>query len=190
MPEQMASHWGINGQVNGYLPKLWGVMLLPVVSSFIFLLFLILPKMDPKRENIEKFRSYFDTIIVLIFLFLVYIYALTIFWNLGYAFEMNRLLVPPFAVLFYYIGVLLKHAEMNWTIGIRTPWTMESPTVWKKTHKLGGLLFQIAGIISLFGLLLPAYTFWFLLVPIISVSVFIIFYSYFIFLKERKGKKK
>lgn len=186
MPERMASHWGINGQVNGYIDRFWGVMLLPVISSVLFLLFLFLPKMDPKRENIEKFRQYFDVFIILIFLFLSYIYALTLLWNLGYAFQMNILIIPPFAVLFYYVGVLMRHAEMNWTIGIRTPWTLESPTVWKKTHQLGGLLFQIAAVFSLFGLLLPVYTFWFLIAPILTVAVFIVFYSYYLFRKERK----
>jgi uncharacterized membrane protein len=186
MPETMASHWGVNGQVNGYIPKFWGVMLLPIISSALLLLFIFLPKMDPKRENIEKFRSQFDTFIIVIFLFLAYIYGLTIAWNLGYVFEMNRLIIPPFALLFYCVGVLLKHAEMNWTIGIRTAWTLSSPKVWKKTHQLGGLLYQIAAIISLFGLLFANYTFWFLLAPIITVSVFIIFYSYFLFRKEKK----
>jgi|WetSurMetagenome_2_1015567.scaffolds.fasta_scaffold152751_2 uncharacterized membrane protein len=186
MPDQMASHWGIDGQINGYVSRLWGVMLLPIISSALFLLFLFLPKMDPKKHNIEKFRKYFDVFIVLLFLFLTYIYALTIAWNLGHTFEMNRMIIPPFAVLFYYLGILMKHAEMNWSIGIRTPWTMESPTVWKKTNQLGGLLFQIAAIISLIGLLLPDYTFILLLGPILTVSVFIVFYSYFLYRKEKK----
>ena len=188
MPEKIASHWGVDGNVNGYMDKFWGVMLLPVIATALFLLFLFLPKMDPKRENIEKFRKYYDGFIVLMLLFLGYIYALTIFWNLGYAFQMNIAIIPPFAVLFYYLGELLNHAEMNWTIGIRTPWTLESPAVWKKTQKLGALLFKICGVISLIGILLPEHAFWFIIVPILAVSVFIVLYSYVIFLKQKPRK--
>lgn len=185
MPDQIASHWGIDGQVNGYMDKFWGVMILPIMSTALFLLFLFIPNMDPKKENIEKFRKYFDGFILLMMLFLTYIYALTITWNLGYTFDINRLIIPPFAALFYYIGILMKHSGMNWTIGIRTPWTLSSPVVWKKTHKLGGLLFQIAAIISLPGILFPEYTFLLILIPILSVSIFIVFYSYFIFQKNK-----
>jgi uncharacterized membrane protein len=186
MPETMASHWGLNGQVNGYISRFWGVMLLPIVSTVLFVLFMILPKIDPKKQNIEKFRKYFDMFSVMIFLFLTYIYALTLMWNMGYTFSMNVMIAPPFAVLFYFVGVLLKHAEMNWTIGIRTPWTLESPAVWKQTHKVGSILFKICGLISLIGVLLPAHTFWFILVPIITVSLFIVVYSYVLFRNEKK----
>ncbi len=186
MPEQMASHWEIDGQVNGYMDRFWGVLILPIVSGILLLLFMFVPKMDPKRNNIEKFRKHFDEFIVVIFFFLVYIYALTILWNLGYIFSMNKMIAPPFAVLFYYMGILLENTEANWTMGIRTPWTMESPSVWKKTNKLGGLLFRLCGVLSLIGLFLPDFTFYLILIPIISVTIFITFYSYYLFRKEIK----
>ncbi|MBS7609039.1 SdpI family protein [Candidatus Bathyarchaeota archaeon] len=35
---------------------------------------------------------------------------------------------------------------------IRTPWTLSNEKVWKKTHKLGGRLFKIVGIITFFAI--------------------------------------
>ena len=102
MPERMASHWNAQGQVDGYMSKFWGLFLMPFVSLGIFLLFLAIPKIDPLKTNIEKFRSYFDTFLFLIILFLFYIYLLTLFWNLGFTFDMMQMLFPAFAVLFFY----------------------------------------------------------------------------------------
>ncbi len=60
MPESMASHWGANGEVNGYMPKFWALFLMPIVSLSIFGLFIFIPRIDPMKENFAKFRKYFD----------------------------------------------------------------------------------------------------------------------------------
>lgn len=189
LPEKIASHWNTQGEVNGYMPKFWGVFLMPMISAVMWLIFLIIPKIDPKKENIEKFRKYFDRFIILLFLFLLYIYILTLYWNLGNQFDFIRFLLPVFAILFYFTGDLISKSEMNWTIGIRTPWTLSSETVWKKTHTLGGKLFKASAIITLVGLFFPSIAFWFTIIPVIIFSIFIIAYSYFAFRKEKAGNK-
>ncbi|MFA6520867.1 MAG: DUF1648 domain-containing protein [Candidatus Gracilibacteria bacterium] len=191
MPESMASHWGVDGQVNGYMPKFWGVFLMPIISVIMLVFFVVLPRVDPKKENIEKFRNYFDGFVFLIFAFLFYVYAITLYWNLitpeaRASFSIIKFLVPAFAILFYYIGILISHAKSNWSIGIRTPWTMSQEDVWDKTHKLGGTLFKAAAVISLLGFVFVKYAFWFLLAPVIFVTLFIVLYSYLLFRKHHK----
>lgn len=186
-PDKMASHWNIQGEVDGYISKFWGAFLMPIVSLGLFLLFLLIPRIDPLKRNIEKFRKYFDTFIVLIILFLFYVYLLTVFWNIGISFNMSRVILPAIGILFYYIGVLLKHAKRNWFIGIRTPWTLSSDNVWEKTHKLGSKLFKTAGVIALLGIFFQSLAIWLILVPVILVSVYTIFYSYFEYKKENHG---
>lgn len=153
--------------------------LMPIVTLAIFLLFLLIPEIDPLKKNIAKFRKYFDWFVVLIVLFLLYIYSLTLFWNLGYRFDMGQMIIPALGFLFFYIGVLLKHTKRNWFIGIRTPWTLSSDAVWDKTHQLGSKLFKIAGIIALLGILIPKYAIWLVLIPAISFSLYLFVYSYF-----------
>lgn len=188
MPEKMASHWNIRGEVDGYISKFWGLFLMPFISLGLFLLFILIPRIDPLKANIEKFRRYFDTFIILIILFLFYLYLLTIFWNLGIRFSMSQFLAPAFGMLLYYCGVLTENAKRNWFIGIRTPWTLSSDKVWDKTHKIGGKLFKIAGIIAVLGVFFPNYTFFFVLIPVILVTVYTIIYSYFEYQKETKIK--
>lgn len=179
MPSQMASHWNAQGKVNGYMTRFWALFLMPIMSIALFLLFIFIPKIDPLKENIEKFRKYYDGFVVLMIAFLFYVYLLTVFWNIGMKFDMTQVLTPAFAILFYYIGVLMENAKMNWFIGIRTPWTLSSEKVWDKTHKIGGKLFKIAGLIAFFGLLLPGYAIFFMVIPVIFISLYTIVYSYF-----------
>ena len=190
MPDEIASHWNINGQVDGYMDKLWALFLMPIVSALLFLMFLAIPRIDPLKENIKKFRGYFDGFIMVIMLFLLYIFLLTIFWARGVRFDMGQVLSPAFGILFYCCGILIENAKRNWFIGIRTPWTISNEIVWNRTHELGGKLFKLAGIIAVFGVF-RYYSFYLVLVPVILFAAYLFIYSYFEFQKEmRKPKKK
>jgi len=186
MPERMASHWNIKGEVDGYLSKFWGLFLMPIILIGVVLIYLIVPRIDPLKKNIEKFRKYFDGFIILLLLFLFYLYALTIFWNLGLKFDIGQAIIPALAILFYYCGILLEKAKRNWFIGIRTPWTLSNDMVWEKTHKIGGKLFKIAGIVAIFGIFFQRYVLFFILAPVILVAAYTIIYSYIEYRKEMK----
>ena len=190
MPAQIPSHWNVEGEVDGYMPKFWGLFLMPIISLGLLLLFLVIPKIDPLKENIKKFRKYFNGFILLMILFLFYIYLLTIAWSFNIQGNMTIMMIPALAILFYYIGILTANAKRNWFIGIRTPWTLSSDAVWDKTHQLGGKLFKAAAVISLAGVLFGKYAIWFMLIPIIGVSIYTIIYSYVEFQKEKNGNKK
>ena len=188
MPEQMASHWDATGEVDGYLTKFWGLFLMPLISLGLLLLFLVIPRIDPLKANIEKFRKYFDGFIVLIFGFLFYVYLLTVFWNLGFRFSMSQLMIPAMGALFYYCGILIENAKRNWFIGIRTPWTLSNEQVWNKTHKLGGKLFKAVGLIAFLGIAFGDYALSFVLFPIIFIAFYLIAYSYFEYQRQEKLK--
>lgn len=187
MPEQMASHWDAAGNVNGYMAKFWGLFLMPLISLGLFALFMALPRIDPKRYNIAKFMKYFDGFIVLLMLFLLYIYALTLAWSFGITFDMIVMLCPALGVLFIYIGAVMGRTQQNWTFGIRTPWTMSSPIVWKKTHKRGALLFTIIGIIAILCALVRGHALYIFLAAVILAVAYLYAYSYFAYkaLKRR-----
>lgn len=187
MPQRVASHWNEVGEVNGYMSRFWGIFLMPTISVVMYLVFLLIPKLDPKRENIEKFRRTFDEFITVIFVFLFYLYILTLIWNLGLRFDMIVYLVPAFSFLLYFCGVLMGQAEPNWSIGIRTPWTLSSEEVWRKTHTLGKVLFKATAAVSLLGLLFSKIAIWFLLIPLLASTLGLLIYSYVAYEKEQSS---
>lgn len=179
----VATHWGTNNQVNGYSSKFVGLFITPIISIFLLVVFSVLPKVDPYKKNFSQFSKYFQNFINIIFIFLFYIYCLTLFWNLGYSFNMIQFLSPGLALIFYYAGVLTSHARRNWFVGFRTPWTMSSPKVWEKTHQVGGKLFKLIAFITLLSLIFPNLSIFFILIPVFIVVIFIFIYSYFIYQK-------
>jgi len=189
LPEKIASHWNSKGEVDGYMSKFWGLFLIPIISIFLYLLFLLVPKIDPLKRNIEKFREYYDYLILVIFLFLFYVFLLTILANFGYKFNMTATIIPAVGLLFFYIGFILNKVKRNWFIGIRTPWTLSSEQVWRKTHELGSKLFKISGVIIFVGVFFQDYLIWFILVPVIVTTVWLVFYSYLEY-RKIKGVRK
>lgn len=183
LPPQIASHWGVNGQVDGYTSKAFGLFFMPILFSFLLILFIFLPKTDPYKKNFDQFKKYYQNFINLIFVFFFYLYLITIAWNLGMRFNMIQFLSPAFAVLFYYAGVLITHAKRNWFVGIRTPWTLSSEKVWDKTHFIGGKLFKIVAFITLLSLPFPSFALYFILIPILFTTIFVFTYSYWEFKK-------
>jgi uncharacterized membrane protein len=186
MPDKIVSHWNAAGQADGSMPKVWGLGLIPCIMIALVGLFTVLPRIDPYKKNYEKFGDYYEGFILLFVFFMLAIHVQIILWSNGYQISPN--LTFPFLIgtLFIYIGFLLGHAEQNWFVGIRTPWTLSSKTVWKKTHEIGGKLFKIAGVIAFTGVLAGGYAMWFILVPAFAVSVITVAYSYFEFQKELK----
>ncbi len=184
LPDQMVSHWGISGEANGYLPKFPGTFIFPVILLAMYILFLIIPKIDPKKDNIQKFHHEFQKFMAVFFAFMFYLYFLVIIWNLGSQFSIVRWMIPGFVVLFYYMGDLTEKAKPNWSIGIRTPWTLSDDAVWKKTHEVGGKLFKWTALISLLGFFFPAYALWIILVPVVFSALYSVVYSYLVYKKK------
>jgi uncharacterized membrane protein len=189
VPDHVVSHWNTAGQADGYMSKFWGLLLIPLIMTGFVTLLAVLPRIDPHKKNYEKFRDYYDGFILLFVLFFLAIQVQIILWSSGYQISPNLTFPLLIGMLFIYIGFLLGHAEQNWFVGIRTPWTLSSKTVWKKTHELGGKLFKIAGVISCAGIVAGAYALWFVLVPALAVAVYTAVYSYTEFQKELNSQK-
>jgi len=186
LPEQMASHWNVNDQVDGYMSKFWGMFLMPVITLGMFLLFILIPNIDPLKANIAKFRDTFNLFITFIIGFMVYVHALTLLWNLGYTnLGIGKAMLPAMGLLFIVIGSLLRKAKRNWFIGIRTPWTLSSDRVWDETHRLGSILFMISGVLAVIGGFFGGMiAFWMLFVPLMGSTIFLVIYSYIFYQKE------
>jgi uncharacterized membrane protein len=185
LPAQVASHWNTAGEVNGYMGKFWGVFLVPLIMAGLFVLYAVIPRIDPMKENIASFRRYYNGFWVLISLFFVYVFALQLIYNLGVTFDFTYAMVPALAVLWYVLGAFMEKTKRNWFVGIRTPWTLSSDKVWDKTHALAGKLFKFAAVLSLSALLFKNDAVVFVLVgPAVVVALVTIVYSYVVYKKS------
>ena len=115
VPEQMATHWNTQGEVNGYMSKLWGLFFTPVVITGIAILFLVIPRIDPKKENIEKFRKYYEGFIILFISFMVAVHLQILLWNIGIRISPNTVLPAGTGLLFYYIQYFTNWIEKSFS---------------------------------------------------------------------------
>lgn len=186
MPDKIATHWGVNGEVNGFMPKFFGMFLFPTLLILLSLLFYYLPKIDPLKKNLESFKKELNIFIFILFAFFISIQCFVFAWNLGYKYDIGIIVSLGIGIIFFYLGVLLKKTKRNFFIGIRTPWTLSNDIVWDKTHNLGGKLFMIAGVLSIFGIFLKGSAFYFILIPLLIIVLYTFGYSYYVYRKIKK----
>ena len=180
MPDQIASHWNIQGVADGYMSKFWGLFIVPLIAIGLLLLFVVIPRIDPLKNNIKDFIGYYWSFIILFLGYMLYMELIIIVWNLGFTFSMFQALSPAMGVLFFSIGIVIGKAKRNWFMGIRTPWTLSSEVVWNKTHRLGGKVFMVSGLVSSLGFFFEGYfALLLILAPIMVGSIFLVVYSYF-----------
>lgn len=186
MPERIVTHWNEMGEPNGVSSRALGLGFGPIAVAVVFVIYLLIPIFDPKARNIAKFQEYFDRFMIALELFLFYVYAISVLWNLGIDVPIGPFVIAAIGCLFYAIGALLAHAEPNWTVGIRTPWTLSSEKVWKKTHQLGSVLFKVTALIALAGFFFPEYAYPALFAAVIVSALVLVIYSFVIFRSESK----
>ena len=188
LPEQLVANWDAGGEPNGTLSKALGLWLFPGLTAILIAVFAILPRIDPLRENIASFRPYYDWFVVIFAAYMAVLHAGIVAFNLGYEFDFVLLVLIAAAGLLYYAGVLISNAERNWFVGIRTPWTLSSEEVWRRTHDLGSTLFKLTAVLTLIGLFFGDYAIYFLVIPVLLTAGVIVAYSYYLYERlERDG---
>lgn len=144
LPESVPIHWDIDGTVT-YGGK-WSLLLLSALNLIMVALFVVLPKIDPRRQNYNKFRKYYDLYLIATELFMLCVWVVTIseaFWPGSV--NVEKVVTVGVSLLFIFIGNIMPKFKNNFFMGIKTPWTLSNDVVWNKTHRLGGFLFVIAG---------------------------------------------
>lgn len=189
LPEKIATHWGIYGQVDGWSGKNTQLFLAGM-PLFMLIMFQVLPMLDPKKQNYVYHEKAYVIFMGAFTLFFIGMNIITVLYNLGY--DVDVALYAPFAIgiLFAVMGNYMGQFRHNYFIGIRNPWTLANETVWRKTHRIGGRAFMVSGIATSVSCLISPFAAFITLMGsmglvVIGTSV----YSYVIFRQEEKMMK-
>ena len=145
-PERIPVHWDLAGNVDRYGGRFEGLLLLPLLALGLYLLLLLVPRMDPRRANYEKFRGAYLTIRVVTIAVLVSVYGLILLWARGVEIDVSLAVPILVGALLVVLGNVMGKVRPNWFVGIRTPWTLSSRLSWTKTNRLGGWMFVAMGL--------------------------------------------
>jgi len=186
LPPTIATHWNVRGTADGFSGRATAVLIMPLVIIGLTGLFNVLPKLDPRRANYAKFIDTYWLIANAVILFILIGHGMIVATGLGYPVKIDRFMPIGVGLLFIVLGNFLTRVEPNWFIGIRTPWTLSSDTVWRKTHRTGGWLMVVGGFVLAASVFLPHGAFLPLLIAaILIVAVIPVVQSYVLWKREQ-----
>ena len=197
LPDRMPVHWNIRGAIDGYAGKSFGVLFLPVLSSVLVVLLGFLPRLDPKCRNYDpetqaSIAGVFRVCRLAFSLFISILTLAILAVALGKPVDIGRFIAGGLGMMIAVMGNSMGKLRPNWFAGFRTPWALESRTVWMRTHRLGGRLMVGCGAgLFMESLFLPSRLCFLagVLPLIIVIAVVPATYSYFLYQQE-KGTSK
>lgn len=184
LPEQIATHFGMDGTPNGWTSKGGTVFGIPVFLAIMQWFGMAVTLQDPKKQNMSEKMLKF-----ILWLIPCTSWLLTIVcygYVLGYSTGEPTWGYGIMGAMFLVVGNYLPKCRQNYTMGIKVPWTLHDEENWNHTHRMAGYLWIAAGLLLLGNIffqqeLIP--------VVVIVVAVFVpMVYSYLYYLKH--GVKK
>ena len=160
-----------------------------ILGLGIYFLMLIIPAIDPKKK-IQEMGDNFFSIRLLIAVFMAALNVVILNAAKEGGMENANILLVLMGALFAGLGNYMQTVRPNYFVGIRTPWTLESESVWKLTHRLASKVWMAGGILIVFLSLLLQDSKLVFIIFFVLVSVMVIVpvvYSYLLLKKERAG---
>lgn len=139
-------HFDIEGKADGWAQAHWGLFMLPLLAFGSLGLVWLLPRIDPRADKLKQSLKAQLNMVLATQLLMATVQAQIIALGLGHAFDFGRSLLFMVGLLLMVVGNMAGKLRWNYTVGIRTPWTLANERVWDKTHRFGGVVFFIAGV--------------------------------------------
>jgi uncharacterized membrane protein len=177
LPEKMPVHFDAHGNPNGFGSRMVYVWM----PLGLYLLMLVLPKIDPRKANYEVFAGSYYKIRLIMAIFFGLINTMVIWGVINNSGVIQKMLPLTLFLLFMLIGNYMGNFRPNYFVGIKVPWTLNSDEVWIRTHKMAGKLWfwgSLAGMILYFVVPKPEWVF----IPLMIILVIVpVIYSYLIY---------
>ena len=180
LPARVPTHWDLQGNVNGTMPRFWGAAFPALMIFGLAMLTAVLPVISPRRFEIAPFASVYNLLMLVVQGVILVIGLATLLVGAGYAVRIPTVAALATGVLFMVLGNYMGKLRKNFFVGIRTPWTLASDAVWERTHRLGGWVFMLAGLLLVLGAIAGA-PLWVSFSVIVPAALIPCVYSYVIY---------
>lgn len=188
MADRVPAHYGMNGMVDRYDSK-YTMLIFPFIIIAVVLLRDVMPRWTQQDDAVQQANiQVLDKMIVPIVVVLGALNIMTL-WLAYYQVEniyttsinVPQLIMLGLSGLFVVIGNLMPKTKPNHFVGFRMPWTVNHPEVWYKTHRFGGVVMTVWGVIGVLVALFwadPVNSFVIIIGGTLSMVVLVLGYSY------------
>jgi uncharacterized membrane protein len=145
----IATHWNADGQINGTMHKMPGLLIGPAMMAVLLLVFWATTRVEPRRNNLARSRTFFAVGFVGALAISALAQVHVVLTALGKPLPVMETVLPAVAILVIVLGNFMGKTRSNFFAGVRTPWTLESDHSWEKTNRWAGRLFIFSGIATL-----------------------------------------
>ncbi len=156
LPDVIATHWGVNNEPNGFSSKTMAVFGIPLSMLAMQWFLVLMVELDIKKKNHgpQMLKLMLWTIPVMT----VLVSAVTYSYALGFKLNVGFFALMFVGILFMVIGNYLPKCRQNWTMGVRTRWTLSDPENWNATHRFAGPMWMLGGFIVILGSFFSSHT--------------------------------
>ena len=187
LPEKIVTHWGADGNPDGFSSKAFAVFGLPLIILAIHWLCLIFSRFDPKNTNqhpkVMAIVFWICPAVSILCAAFIYSYSFKIELNVG------GICIAFMGILFIILGNYMPKCKQNYTMGIKIPWTLNDEANWNATHRFAGKLWVVGGILLLPAAFLPETVLPWILIVIAPLVLAPIIYSGVYHKKHNKEDK-
>ena len=142
---EIPTRWDGEGNVVAYGNPLIGFFMMPIIQLIVLAIFASLKVLEPRTKNLETSRKAIHAVVTAVSALLLLVQVVIIDQTFGLGFIGVKAIFVGVGVMLMIMGNYFGKLKSSFFIGIRTPWTLSSETVWQKTHRVGGKLFVAAG---------------------------------------------
>lgn len=125
-PVRIPVHWDLAGRVDRYGGKFEGLLLMPLLTLGIYLLFLVAPRFDPGRANYARFWRPYWIMRLAAVVVLALVYGFILLWTWGVQLDVWTVIPVLIGGMFIVLGSVMGKIRPNWFVGIRTPRALSS----------------------------------------------------------------
>ena len=177
LPARMVTHWGPNGQPDGWSSKGFVVFGLPLILLALHWLCTFFTIKDPKNKGQNP--KLFTLVLWITPVVSLLVNGMSYAVALGAELDPTRILLPLIGVVFILVGNYMPKCKQNHTIGIKIPWTLNDEENWNATHRFAGKIWFAGGLVMLAGIFLPTTVSTWLFLPVTFILVALpMIYSY------------
>nr|WP_297782735.1 SdpI family protein [uncultured Allomuricauda sp.] len=186
LPTEVPLHYNIKGEVDRYGDKTELIMIPIMMPLLIYVILLAVPYIDPKKQ-IQKMGNKYHSLKLILTLFMSALALFIIHSTKSGGLGNPNIIFMIVGALYVVLGNYFKTIKANYFIGIRTPWTLENETIWKETHKLGGKVWFVGGLLGIIcSLLLDTQINFKVFMGItIVIALIPVVYSYLLYRKQK-----